>query len=395
MKHTKNIAKDIFKVIKNTDTKVVSVVVALAILLSSAGIVTNYYTVGYNVYYGETNVGTILSKDDALKVYDEVNSDIEHRKGRGLSDELSFVLTIAPASDVTGTDIYRNIVIAEDGENKCYSLSAGSVTIAKLKTREEAQEAIAQYVDSFEREDAEIYSEYTISPDVDIVTALSSVEETVDALKECGLVKVSYSDVFEEEISVEFEEIIEETDTLPKGLEYCKQEGIEGVAVKRYITFYENGKQKHDIAPVIEIIEEPVDCIVYVGTGEGGIKKNSIPWPCEGTFTSKFGKRWGRNHNGIDIAASIGTAVYAPAAGVVTFSSTKNGYGNYIIIDHGNGFETTYAHLDSRGVEEGDIVTSGDYIGAVGVTGNVTGSHLHFEVLYNGNFVDPMNYIAG
>ncbi len=389
-----NITKEFLRIVKNTDTRVVSVVVSAVILIASFGIVTKYYTVGYDVYYNDVNIGTIASKDNALKVYNEVNCDMETKKGECLESELRFAMKIAPVADIAEDELYRNIVVAEDGENKCYSLNAEGITIAKLATREEAEEAVSQYVESFERKDAQIYGVYTIDADLDIVTALSTVEETVDALKECGLIKVAYRDVFEENITLPYTETRIESEEIPQGLEVVSQKGEEGVAVKRYITFYENGQQKHDIAPAIEIVKDPVEHIVLVGTGKlSGLKANSLPWPTKGTFTSEFGPRWGRNHNGIDIAGPVGTPIYAPAAGVVTFSKVKNGYGNYIIIDHGNGFETTYAHLNKSVVKEGEIVQEGTYLGEMGVTGNVTGSHLHFEVLKNGKYVNPMTYI--
>ena len=81
--------------------------------------------------------------------------------------------------------------------------------------------------------------------------------------------------------------------------------------------------------------------------------------------------------------------------GKVTFSDTRSGYGNYIMIDHGNGYVTTYAHMTERFVKEGDMVAQGDLIGTVGSTGRVTGPHLHFEILCDGSYVDPMLYIAG
>ena len=102
-----------------------------------------------------------------------------------------------------------------------------------------------------------------------------------------------------------------------------------------------------------------------------------------------------QKHNGIDIAAKKGTEIYAPAPGVVTFADTRNGYGNYVTIDHGEGYVTTYAHMNRINVKEGDVVNTGMLVGEIGTTGRVTGAHLHFEILLDGVFVDPMDYIAG
>ena len=95
----------------------------------------------------------------------------------------------------------------------------------------------------------------------------------------------------------------------------------------------------------------------------------------------------------IDIGADSGTDILAAAGGTVTFSGQMSGYGNYIIIDHGNGIETAYGHCSKLLAEKGENVRRGDKIALVGSTGNSTGPHLHFEIKINGEFVDPLNYV--
>ena len=99
-------------------------------------------------------------------------------------------------------------------------------------------------------------------------------------------------------------------------------------------------------------------------------------------------------HAGIDLGASTGTPIYASDNGIVTEAQFKNnGYGNFISIDHGNGFVTYYAHCSEILVSPGDVVAKGDLIARVGSTGRSTGPHLHFEVRADGEAQDPMNYI--
>ncbi|MER3396798.1 MAG: hypothetical protein C4319_08470 [Acidimicrobiia bacterium] len=116
-------------------------------------------------------------------------------------------------------------------------------------------------------------------------------------------------------------------------------------------------------------------------------------WPVNGVVTSGFGMRWGRLHAGIDIAAPIGTPVRAAQSGQVIFAGTQGGYGNLVLIAHGGGIVTAYAHLSAIGVTVGQFVDRGENIGAVGSTGFSTGPHLHFEVRVNGSPVDPMGYL--
>ena len=111
------------------------------------------------------------------------------------------------------------------------------------------------------------------------------------------------------------------------------------------------------------------------------------------TITSRFGQRSSGNHTGLDMAIATGTPVYAAAAGTVTFAGYKGSYGYLVIIDHGNGYQTYYAHCSKLYVSAGQTVAQGQNISAVGSTGNSTGPHLHFEVRYNGSILNPQNFI--
>jgi murein DD-endopeptidase MepM/ murein hydrolase activator NlpD len=119
----------------------------------------------------------------------------------------------------------------------------------------------------------------------------------------------------------------------------------------------------------------------------------SLLWPTSGVVTSPFGWRWGSMHQGIDIGAGSGTPIYASESGTVFFSGWMGGYGNLILIDHGDGRVTAYAHQSGLAVS-GGRVGRGQLIGYVGSTGDSTGPHLHFEVRVNGVAVNPMLHLA-
>lgn len=119
-------------------------------------------------------------------------------------------------------------------------------------------------------------------------------------------------------------------------------------------------------------------------------------WPLDGTLTSPFGTRWGRAHEGIDVAVAEGTPIKAAAAGNVVLAqgeAESGGYGNFTCLDHGGGLSTCYAHQSSIGVAVGQAVEQGEVIGASGNTGNSTGPHLHFETRLNGMAQDPLGYL--
>lgn len=119
---------------------------------------------------------------------------------------------------------------------------------------------------------------------------------------------------------------------------------------------------------------------------------HGLIWPCSGPITSGYGMRWGRLHAGIDIAAGYGAPIHAAASGTVIFAGWMGGYGNFVIIDHGGGMATAYAHQSSIAVG-GGAVSQGQVIGYVGSTGHSFGPHLHFEVRINGSPVDPLGYL--
>lgn len=124
-----------------------------------------------------------------------------------------------------------------------------------------------------------------------------------------------------------------------------------------------------------------------------GTSAQGFIWPLNGPVTSPFGPRWGSTHTGIDIDGYTGQPVVASKAGTIIYAGAgMSGYGNAVVIDHGGGISTLYAHLSAYEATSG-AAGQGDVIGYVGCTGNCYGDHLHFEVLAGGNPVDPLGYL--
>jgi murein DD-endopeptidase MepM/ murein hydrolase activator NlpD len=127
--------------------------------------------------------------------------------------------------------------------------------------------------------------------------------------------------------------------------------------------------------------------------GDGQPSAAGLIWPCDGIVVSGFGMRWGQMHEGIDIGCAYGASNRAAAAGTVIHAGWLGGYGNLVVIDHGNGLSTAYAHASSILVGVGQSVSQGETVSLVGSTGNSSGPHLHFEVRVNGLAVDPLLYL--
>ena len=233
--------------------------------------------------------------------------------------------------------------------------------------------------------------------------------------------KLIVTTVEQEEISrvVEPERLILLDTTIPVGEEKVLVEGKAGEEVALVETIFQNGSKiaQRDVETTVVTEAEPE--LVAVGYGEASqdigtssgtyspenyaaennVSNFMFQWPVKGRISSDFGYRYifgGNNfHGGIDIPAPMGTAVHAGASGKVIFTGYKGTYGNLVIIDHGNGLQSYYAHNSAFLVKAGDIVTRGQAIAAVGSTGRSTGPHCHFEVRLNGNRVDPLYYLPG
>lgn len=204
--------------------------------------------------------------------------------------------------------------------------------------------------------------------------------------------------VVQEKVKVEtidFAKVVEEDSTMLKGEKVVKQEGTYGKKEVSYLITEENGVRTERAQTSENIIAEPENRIVVVGTKVIPSRGTGIfAWPTVGGYiSSQMGHRWGRTHEGIDIARPSDYTIKASDNGVVKTAGRHATYGNYIVINHNNGFETLYAHLSEIDVLVGQVVAQGSAIGIMGSTGRSTGTHLHLEIYKNGHVVNPLTYL--
>lgn len=157
-----------------------------------------------------------------------------------------------------------------------------------------------------------------------------------------------------------------------------------------------------DLAAVEDDLSEDYDRVAeLIATGTATRMAAAAPssagygWPTCTRMTSGFGYRWGRLHKGIDLGGNVGDPIAAARAGTVVFAGSQGAYGNLVLVDHGDGVVTAYAHQSQMLVSVGQSVARGELIGQVGNTGRSTGPHLHFEIRVNGAAVDPVQYLPG
>ncbi len=237
-----------------------------------------------------------------------------------------------------------------------------------------------------------------------------SVEQLDLSLKTLNLLSIRHAECEKTLSTVEFDTIEIQTNTLFMGDSRIRRNGENGKEYAIDLVTYIGDKKVLSEQLMSVSVQKPVSQIV-----ERGIRAESLSlgtytvlqttgyfcWPVVGLFTvtSPFGHRSLGYHRGIDIsgAGASGSLVVAGATGTVTEAGwSTGGYGNYVIIDHGNGIETLYAHMldNSLMVNPGDIVIKGQAIGRVGNTGYSFGAHLHFEVRINGNRINPAPYLG-
>ncbi|MCR3923422.1 MAG: peptidoglycan DD-metalloendopeptidase family protein [Firmicutes bacterium] len=174
-----------------------------------------------------------------------------------------------------------------------------------------------------------------------------------------------------------------------------KTNGKTGEKSVTYQVTIENGVETKRAKVRETVINEPVEKVVIKGTATApttGTGRFIWPLASGGTITSPYGPRWGKMHYGVDIAANAGTPIRAADGGVIKTSRYNGSYGNLIIIDHGNGYSTYYAHNSRLEVGVGARVAKGQTVALMGSTGNSTGNHVHFEIRKNGTPLNPLNF---
>lgn len=206
-------------------------------------------------------------------------------------------------------------------------------------------------------------------------------------------------------LSVKTDELVVENQEVQYDTDYVKDDSLRAGVIQpispgknglKKVTFHVtkiDGQMVSEEMTKEEMIEPPVTAKAKKGTkvvlGEGSGK---FAWPVPSpSISSTFGMRWGKLHKGIDITGN--KSILAADNGRVSETGYKDDYGNYIIINHQNGYETLYGHLSAIAVSAGKIVEKGEKIGTMGATGDATGVHLHFEIHKNGSLENPLKYL--
>lgn len=203
---------------------------------------------------------------------------------------------------------------------------------------------------------------------------------------------------YSETVVIEHETKTVYTDALRDGVKNVLCKGYDGEATETYQVVSIDGVTTTKEVISLDVTVEPTNEVVRIGTRSNGMNVASLGTfikPYDGIVTSYFGARWGRTHGGLDIWSDdcFGKPIVSAFDGIVVRADYYGGYGLCVIVDHGNGVQTLYAHMSAISVKVGDTVSAGDELGKIGNTGVSTGAHLHFEVHVDGEQVNPLIFV--
>lgn len=316
-----------------TSVKLITVIIVAALLI--IGIITFVYKPIYGVYLGEEFIGY---SEDKQKLQTKIYNYMEHGEGEHVAfvqieDLPTYELCFLKKGIVTNDEeIYNKVKSTGTTYYKFYAIAVDNQEKLYVSTFKEAEDTVAQLKekDSANSEKLSIVEKYS--------TELSELKQTSEAVSSL----------------------------------YEQKKVVKKVTVSS--TKVTSGKVATGKAPNVGInFAYPVD---------------------SPNISSGYGARWGRTHKGIDFAESTGTNIYASAPGTVTFSGwNTGGFGYLVIISHGNGVQTYYAHCSSLVAKVGQNVSQGQLIAKVGNTGRSFGAHLHFEIRVNGVAYNPALYL--
>lgn len=333
----------------------------------------------------KSNLETYISKLDQeannlAKQIDKLNKDIEAKK-----EEITVAAEKLAEAEATAAQQYEDMkkriqYLYENGNPSYLELFLTSESMADFLNKSSYAEQVTAY-------DRSMLEEYiaqkqaveekkkqleTEKEDLDAMAdAASEQKKTVDGLIKSKTAQIqSYQDQIDSENS--------------NAAEY-----------KADLT-----KQQKLLDQIEQQIAAAAAANAQAGDGDGGA--SGFLWPCPSSkrITSGFGNRAqptagaSTNHKGIDIGASYGASIVAAASGRVTTAAYSSSAGNYVVISHGNGLSTVYMHCSALYVSAGQTVSAGQSIAAVGSTGYSTGNHLHFGVIKNGSYVNPLGYVG-
>jgi len=378
--------------IKRLSSRLLSATVAVCCVM----VFFRFFSFGTAVYYNGEKIASVSSEKEfytalsAAKSFAEENGTIT----LNLSFHTSPVISMR-SNTVAANTLRDRLLLCSPAFTSACTLYSGGMPVFSAENEETAQAVVSEHIEKYSMNgSAAIESSLSYKTSVMPGDKVSDKKECAELLEKSGSVAVVsvVSTTVNKELP--FETKTKQDANLYLGESITEIQGKTGTAEVDCETVYKNGTQQSSRILDENIIAKPVAQVVRVGTKQKEVLKTGLFYPVKGVLSSPFGSRWGKMHEGMDIAVDEGTPVMAAECGTVCYvNENAGGYGKLIRIDHGHGVVTAYAHLSRIEVTQGQTVSANTQIALSGNTGRSTGPHLHFEILQNDTPIDPKEYL--
>lgn len=369
---------------------------SVAVVLSCVMVFFQYFTFGTAIYHNGKRVAITT---DTKSFYEAISMAKEYALRYSVGTlEISYntVPALALKNNISSGEKLRDslLLCSPSFKNAC-TLVAGETEIFTAPSVAVAQEIAEDFLLKYSMNGKASFSDEIIYKETVVPTEkILSREECEEKITSCDSISVVAVVNSSTQQEIPYEVKTEQDGNLYIGESVTITEGKVGSAKINYEKTYKNGNEETYRVLEENIVTSPVAAVVRVGTKPKEILKTGVLYPLEGVLSSPFGARWGKNHEGIDIAVEEGTPVLAAECGKVCYvNENSSGYGKIVKIDHGYGVTTAYAHLNEIKAYVGQSVNANTCIALSGNTGKSTGPHLHFEILKDGVPLNPLNYL--
>ena len=272
-----------------------------------------------------------------------------------------------------------------------YKVTMAGETLGYITNKKEVEEIINNYINTKEGNIA--FIDIANMPEYEFnLVPWNKEDSTNEVLQKVKNESVVTYKLFEIKVGKEPPQYVSTMEEAEEVIEELKQkfDGMVDLDISMEEVYTSNVEDINSID--MKVAKANLDTEI-IDNSDSAINGIILSKPTTGVISSRFGPRWGRSHTGIDIAANTGTPIYSCSKGTVEFTGWYYGYGNLVIVNHGNGIKTYYGHCSKIYVSVGDTVTKDTVIAAMGSTGNSTGPHLHLEIRRNGTVLNPQNYL--
>ena len=381
---------------QNMTSYIISKLLSALIALCCTVVFFKYFTFGTIICVDGAYVATASSDKSFYSAYSAADTIAEQNGIYNFKPDFTLTPTLTLKSSIKSTQKVRDeLLLTSSHFVRACVLYSKNTPIFSAESKSVAKEVVDDYIKAYSMD-----GKVSLGSDISFKECVMSSDK-ISEKDECSALlfqkdAIAVTSVVNKAIEKEipFETKTQNDSNLYIGESVTVTEGVCGKAAVTNETIYHNGTQKSSRIITENIILPPVTKVVRIGTKEKEVLKTGVLYPLEGVISSPFGSRWGRMHEGLDIAVSEGTPVLAAECGIVSYvSENAGGYGKFIRIDHGYGVETAYAHLSKIEVSVGQSVNANTRIALSGNTGKSTGPHLHFEITQNDIPLDPIKYL--